>query len=196
MARSDWLQSGVEEVYAVSRDRAADSDGLARAEVRIRRDDRGLCGAVGVHHSPPRPRPARDQPVRANLASEDEEAQRRHVFHQHREQCRHAREHRDAVLRKQPREVRPRMRHLRCCRDQRCSRVEREPDLFDRRVEGEREPLVDAVLRTDREDAALGAHQVACVPVLDHHALGPARGTGCVDDVTEVPRAHLCLFAC
>src|SRR5206468_12858500 len=70
------------------------------------------------------------------------------------------------------------------------SGAESQPDLLNRRVECERGTLVNAVLGAHVEDAPLGAYKVAGAPVLDHDALGPARGAGGVDNVAKVPQAH------
>ncbi len=82
------------------------------------------------------------------------------------------------------------MRHLWRRGDQRRSGAERQPDLLNRRVECERETLVNAVIGAHVEDASLGAYQVAGAPMLDHDALGPAGGAGSVDHVTKVPRPY------
>src|SRR6266487_5950322 len=83
------------------------------------------------------------------------------------------------------------MRHLWRRGDQRRSGAESKPDLLNRRVECERETLVNAILRAHVEDASFSHHKVAGAPVLDHDALGPARGTRSVDNVAKVPWAHL-----
>ncbi len=114
----------------------------------------------------------------------------RHVLSEHREQRRHTRDHRHAAFGEQPGEVRPRVRHLWRRGDQRRSGAERQPDLLNRRVESEREALVNAVTGSYAEDAAFGADEMAGASMLDHDALGPACGSGGVDNVTKVPRAY------
>ena len=66
--------------------------------------------------------------------------------------------------------------------------MQRQPDLLDRKVEGEGGALVDAILAADLEEATLGPDQVAGAPVLDHHALRPAGGTRGVNDVAKIAR--------
>src|SRR6185369_12487536 len=147
-------------------------------------------GAVSVDQTPPGPAPTLDQLVGTRFPPKDKQTHGGDVFRQRREQRRHTREHRHATLGKHPREVRPRVGHLGRRGDERRSGAECKPDLLHRGVECERELLVNTVLRTYVEDAALGAYKMAGAPVLDHDALGPAGGAGGVDYVAKVLRAR------
>jgi len=74
---------------------------------------------------------------------------------------------------------------------ERGARGEPEPDLLDRRIVGMGRALRDAAPGTEPELEEIRAHQVHDPAVFDHHALGPARRAGRVDQVRERIRCGL-----
>ena len=80
LAVRDRPQAIVEEVHAVAGNGASDCDRLSGRHIRIRRDNRGLRGAVSVDQPPSWLRPTLDQLVGTCLPAKDEQTHCRHVF--------------------------------------------------------------------------------------------------------------------
>src|SRR5262249_16277351 len=70
--------------------------------------------------------------------------------------------------------------------DQRGARNQRNPEVFDVEIEGQRHSLVRAVRLIDSIDLARNLDEIADARVLDRHALGFPGRAGGVDDVEQL----------
>ena len=177
---------GVEDHRCVGRQRDADRHRPVRFGDGPGRADRRLGRAVDVEEPPAGPVPAHDQVVRAGLARHQQEAQPGEIVFEGSQQRRHAAHRGDPALGEERVQVGAeqaaagRLRH-----EGRADRP-RNPDLLEGEVEGDRQTLVDAVVRPDAVHLRGHPDEVHDARVLDRHALGPARGAGGVDDVGQL----------
>ena len=179
------LEGLVEHVDAVTRQGPADCDGTAGLEFAPGGGDGRFGGAVGVEHAARRPAPALHEVARAGFAAHDERVDGGHVAVERGEQRRHAAQDTNLLLDQEFGEGRTELPAIDGAGDEGGASDEGGPDLFDGEIEGERHSLVDTVVTSDIVDGGAHREEVADVGVRDRHALGPAGGSGRIDDICE-----------
>ena len=178
----------VDDQQGVVGQRDADGHRLAGMQFGEAGRDRGLGRAIGVEDLAAGPRPAADQCFRAGLAAEVDQAQVRNVAGKQREQGRHRMQHGDIVFDQRPRQgVGVGGKFARGDPQAGADQIA-DPDFLEGHVEGQRKPLVDAIIFTDAEDGVFAAQEMADRALVDPDALGLAGRARGVDDVGRVRR--------
>ena len=191
LAFGDRMMGFAEDRQLVAAEGLADGDLCAGTALGRGRVHRRLGRAVDVEHAAARRRPSLDHLGGAPLAADDEQAHRRQRAGDHRERCRHGREHGGAARRDEGAEL---VAH-RASRgprrdDQRGAVREGHPHLFDAAVEPEGEALENAVAVGEPDDVVEGPNEAHHVPVLGHHSFGLAGRARGVEHVREVGLAQ------
>ena len=177
-----------EDHHRVGRQGYADRHRLVGGEPGPGGGDGRLGRAVDVEQCPARTVPAADEARRAGFAGDEDEPEPGQLLVDRGQQRRYAAERRDAVPDEKGGEVPTDQRPGRRAGHQRRAGDQRHPDLLHREVEGDRHPLVDAVVRAQAVGLRRDPDEVADARLVDGDALGPARGPRGVDDVGQLVR--------
>ena len=184
-ARDGLVFDRIEDDDRIGRERNADGDRLVRLQLGQGRRNGRFSRAIGIQDPAARAIPARDKILRARFAADQQDAQMRQVLLDRRKQGRAAGKARNAAFAQEVGEFVADQARARPRGDKRRACHQRHPDLLDRKVEGDRHALIDAVARRIAVQIGGDAHEIADARVRDGNALriaGRARG---VDDVAD-----------
>ena len=170
----------------ISRQWFPDGHGLVGIAFGPRGNDRRFGRPIRVEHPPSGSAPARDQIARTGFAADDQNANRRQIPFHHGQQGRHARQHGDARVGQQARQIRSGMHHVGRCRKQRGPRAPGQPQFLNRRIERDRKTLVNQVVFVNQKPCGLGLDQVNHIPMFQLHSLGFARRTRGVNHIAQI----------
>ena len=197
-ALGDRLTVAIDDREHPAVERQADADGARHPERRGACDDGRLGRAVGVPHFAIVGCQARGELRRARLAAEDQEADVvDRLGRPHRGERRHGRDDGDALAQEPRSEILPRAHERARGRDEASAMSPRQPHLFARGVEGDRQPREHPVARAERslleEQARLRVDERRSGAVAHRDALGDARRPRREDDprvVVDSRRRH------
>ncbi len=176
----------VENDDRIGRQRSADRHRLVRIQLGQRGRDRGLGRAIGVQYRAPGAMPAHHEIVRTGLAGYEQDPHIGQVPLDRRQQGGDAGEVGDVPVGEEIGEVPADEAGPRLARHQRGAGDERNPELLDREIEGDRHALIGAISLADAVHLGRDLHEIADAGVLDRDALGRAGRAGRVDDVAEL----------
>ena len=160
-------------------------DGLVRGQDPETRGDGRLGRAVAVEQDPPGVGPALDEGRRTGFAADEQNAQLRQFALDRGEQRRHAAQARHLARFEEVGELAG--EEARRCGVGNEGRAgdERNPQLLDREVEGDRHALVDAVARFEAVTLRRHGHEIADAGVRDRDPFGMAGRARGVKNVAE-----------
>ena len=176
---------GIEDDDGIGRQRRADGDRLVRAHAPERGGHGGFGRAVAVQQRAALAAPALDQRRRAGLAADQQHAKPRQIALDRGEQRRHAAEAGDALRFQKVRQFFAEQARGGFVRGERRARDQGNPELLDRKVEGDRHSLVHAVARPEAIEFGRHAHEIADRGMRDGDALGLAGRSRGIEDVAE-----------
>ena len=180
----------IQHQHAVIGQRPANGDGLVARQLRQTGRYGGFSRSIGVEDFHARPVKARHQRIGTHLAAQIDDAQAGHLGAKQRQQRRHSVQHCDVMgLQGLGQCIRIAHDLLRC--NPQCGTDQiADPDFLERHVEGDREALVNLVVRSHPQHFVLAAQEMRDTEMLDHDTLGPAgRPTG-IDHIGRVLGQH------
>ena len=180
----------IQHQHAVIGQRPANGDGLVARQLRQAGRYGGFGRSIGVEDFHARPVKARHQRIGTHLAAQIDDAQAGHLGAKQRQQRRHSVQHCDVMgLQGLGQCIRIAHDLLRC--NPQCGTDQiADPDFLERHVEGDREALVNLVVRSHPQHFVLAAQEMRDAEMLDHDTLGHAGRPAGIDHIGRVLGQH------